>query len=289
MDGDVLTEIGAFPWAGELSGGPYIGCAGWNLSSAVQEYFPEEGSHLERYAAVFPAVEINTSFYRPHRPATYARWHDSVPDAFRFSAKIPKEITHELRLRNVEPALRKFIGEVSHLGEKLDCLLVQLPPRLQYDASTAERFFHALRELTPVAIVCEPRHATWFSDAAAATLAGHDIAYVTADPPVAPPPECAHAARTIYLRLHGSPHVYHSAYSEEELDRIADGIEHDTLAGKSVWCVFDNTASGAAVPNALALLDRLRRALASGAGRVGAAAGALDHGHRAIRLRNDLR
>jgi uncharacterized protein YecE (DUF72 family) len=54
-----------------------VGCAGWSLSSAVAPEFPGAGSHLERYARVLPAVEINSSFYRPHRAATYARWRDS--------------------------------------------------------------------------------------------------------------------------------------------------------------------------------------------------------------------
>ncbi len=288
MDRDVLTETGALHWPDASASGPFIGCAGWNLSSAAQEFFPEEGSHLERYAAVLPAVEINTSFYRPHRPVTYARWRASVPDAFRFAAKMPREITHEMRLRHAAPALRKFIAEASHLGEKLDCLLVQLPPRLSFDASTAAQFFHALRELTSVTVACEPRHPSWFTDAAVEILAHAEVTYVEADPPVAPLPISAHAAHTVYLRLHGSPHIYHSAYLASDLDRIAERIEHDTLAGKTVWCIFDNTADGAALPNALDLLARLRRA-GSGVAGVRAAAGALDHGHRAIRLRNHLR
>ncbi|HJV87273.1 MAG TPA: DUF72 domain-containing protein [Noviherbaspirillum sp.] len=288
MDRDVMTEGDASPLPDAPASGPFIGCAGWNLSSAAQAFFPEEGSHLERYAAVLPAVEINTSFYRPHRPVTYARWSASVPDDFRFAAKIPKEITHEMRLRNAAPALRKFFSEASHLGEKLDCLLVQLPPRLQFDASTAAQFFHALRELTSVTVACEPRHPSWFTDAAANVLAHAEVIYVEADPPVAPLPAAVHAARSVYLRLHGSPHVYHSTYSESDLDRLAERIEQDMLAGKDVWCIFDNTAEGAAVPNALGLLARLRE-VESGVAGVRAAARALDDRHGAVRLRHDLR
>src|SRR5690349_12428290 len=67
-----------------------VGCAGWSLPKEHADRFPAEGSHLERYAACFPAVEINSSFYKPHRPTTYARWAASVPPDFRFSVKVPK-------------------------------------------------------------------------------------------------------------------------------------------------------------------------------------------------------
>jgi uncharacterized protein YecE (DUF72 family) len=234
----------------------FIGCAGWSLPTAVQEFFPRGGSHLERYAAVFPAVEINSSFYRPHRGATYARWRDSVPDAFRFAAKMPKAITHELRLRQADALLEKFIGEVDHLVPKLGCLLIQLPPRLAFDAADAQAFFAALRKLTGTALVCEPRHPTWFDRAAADLLARFDIDYVAADPPVAPLPERA-GAKTIYMRLHGSPEMYCSAYSNDYLRQLADTIHNAAGAGHQVWCVFDNTARGAAQPNALTLLKQL--------------------------------
>ena len=83
------------------AGARLIGCAGWSIHKDVAGAFPDEGSHLERYAAVFPAVEINSSFYRPHQPQTYARWAASVPEAFRFSVKLPRSITHDARLRDV--------------------------------------------------------------------------------------------------------------------------------------------------------------------------------------------
>ncbi|MEC4719054.1 DUF72 domain-containing protein [Noviherbaspirillum sp. CPCC 100848] len=234
-----------------------IGCAGWSLSSAVAGHFPEEGSHLERYARVLPAVEINTSFYRPHRPITYARWRDSVPEDFRFSAKVPKAITHEARLQDAGELLERFIGEVRHLEHKLGCLLVQLPPSLRFDAPVARQFFQQLNRLTDVDVVCEPRHATWFTPAAADMLHGRNVAYVQADPEVMPLENIAAGAGVVYLRLHGSPEMYHSSYPESYLDALAARMQNEAAKGRKVWCVFDNTASGAAVPNALSLLERL--------------------------------
>jgi len=127
-----------------------VGCAGWTLPGPVQPVFPAEGSHLQRYAGRFPAVEINSSFHRPHRPSTYARWAESVPASFRFCAKLPKTITHTQRLVDADDALAAFLAEAGGLGPKLACLLVQLPPSLQFDRAVCERFFTRLRAATPV-------------------------------------------------------------------------------------------------------------------------------------------
>jgi uncharacterized protein YecE (DUF72 family) len=233
-----------------------IGCAGWSVPSAAGENFPAEGSHLQRYAAVFPAVEINTSFYRPHKPATYVRWRESVPESFRFSVKVPRRITHELRMKEVDAELRRFMEEAGCLEHKLGCLLVQLPPSLQYDAPSAERFFDLLRMLTPVDVVCEPRHASWFGAEAAAMLTARNVSYVIADPqPVeTPPPDTG--AGTAYVRLHGAPRMYYSPYSDTFLDGLHADIARRLQSDRRVWCIFDNTAEGHAVPNALSLLSR---------------------------------
>src|SRR3954470_11987598 len=109
-----------------------IGTAAWSIPREHAAPFPVAGSHLERYAAVLNAVEINSSFYRPHRTATYERWAASVPEDFHFAVKIPKAITHERRLADVDDLLDRFLSEVSGLGPKLGPLLVQLPPSLSF-------------------------------------------------------------------------------------------------------------------------------------------------------------
>jgi uncharacterized protein YecE (DUF72 family) len=236
----------------------WIGCAGWSLPRAEQERFPAEGTHLERYAGRFPAAEINSSFYRPHRPATYARWRESVPPSFRFSVKVPKAITHTLRLRDAAEPLAAFLAETAGLGEKLGCLLVQLPPSLQFEAETTRDFLATLRSLSTVPAACEPRHASWFTEEAGETLAAFSVARVAADP--ARVPEAAEpggAPDLVYHRLHGSPRIYYSEYAPAYLDDLAARIRRDTGAGRDVWCIFDNTASGAATANALDLLTRL--------------------------------
>jgi uncharacterized protein YecE (DUF72 family) len=119
---------------------PNVGCAEWTVPGQYAHRFPAEETHLKRYSGRFPAVEINSSFYRPHRPATYARWAAAVPGRFRFSVKVPREITHKRRLVEATGPLERFLSVVLNLGAKLGPLLIQLPPSLAFDGRTAETF-----------------------------------------------------------------------------------------------------------------------------------------------------
>jgi uncharacterized protein YecE (DUF72 family) len=235
-----------------------VGCAGWAIPKDHRSLFPDDGSHLARYAARFNAVEINSSFYRPHRPATYARWAATVPAGFRFAAKVPKTITHKQRLADAEPLLDAFLAEASSLGEKLGPLLVQLPPSLAYDAATVESFFAAFRRRYDGALVVEPRHASWFTDDVAHRLSAHRVARVAADPAVVPAAaEPAGWPDVVYVRLHGSPDIYYSNYDDAYLDGLAERLVGLAASSHEVWCIFDNTARFAATPNAAGLVRRL--------------------------------
>src|SRR5919206_4301407 len=135
-----------------------VGCAGWAIPSQHAHAFPAQGTHLERYAQRFTGVEVNSSFYRPHRPTTYVRWAASVPDQFQFAVKMPQEITHTRRLVAVTAPLERFLIEVQSLGPKLGPLLIQLPPSLHFTESLAQTFLTVLRTRFHGAVVCEPRH-----------------------------------------------------------------------------------------------------------------------------------
>lgn len=236
----------------------FAGTAGWSLPRAEQAHFPAGGTHLERYAQLLRGTEINASFYRSLRPALYARWASAVPSDFRFAVKVPKSVTHERRLLDCEEPLATFLDEVSSLGEKLGPLLVQLPPSLAYDASLAGAFFAVLRALHDGPVALEPRHASWFTADAAAQLAEHAIARVATDPARVPEAAVPGGSRDlVYFRLHGSPRVYWSRYDDASLGALTEQVAEATRDAAEVWCIFDNTASGAALPNVLDLLERL--------------------------------
>jgi uncharacterized protein YecE (DUF72 family) len=242
----------------DRSGHVCVGCAGWSLPKEHSGRFPAEGTHLERYATRFPAVEINSSFYRPHRPATYARWAASVPEDFAFSVKVPKVATHERRLENVDDVLDGFLAEATQLGDRLGPLLVQLPPSLSFSADIADGFFASLRDRFDGAVALEPRHASWFEPVADRLVTKYRIARVAADPAVVP----AAAGPggwdgLVYYRLHGSPKVYYSAYADEYLTSLANTLMCSARTAE-VWCIFDNTAEGAATVNALEVLAGVR-------------------------------
>ena len=243
-----------------------VGTAGWTIPRAAAAAFVGDGSHLQRYARVLTGVEINSSFYRRHAAAVYARWASSTPPHFRFSVKLPRAITHDAALGRPRLALVAFLQDVTALGDKLGPLLVQLPPSQAFDPRVARRFFDTLRACHDGAIVCEPRHPSWFDVQATALLVRVRVSRAAADPSsivaAAQPggwtgePADGASRPVIYHRLHGSPRMYWSRYPPERIDRWAAEIA-DLPAGGDVWCMFDNTATGSAIENALEMQQAL--------------------------------
>ncbi|MFL6617136.1 MAG: DUF72 domain-containing protein [Povalibacter sp.] len=243
-----------------------IGTAGWSIPRELADHFPSERVHLERYSKRMSCVEINSSFYRAHSFVTYKKWASLTPTGFRFSVKLPGAITHEQRLRRARTSLREFLTQVSGLGQKLGPLLVQLPPSLEFNARVVRAFFAVLREEHEGLVACEPRHASWFEPRAEAVLSRYQIGRVATDPTsieVARTPggwSASHAGdRTslAYYRLHGSPRKYWSRYPQDRIHGWADEIA-SLSRHKQVWCIFDNTASGAALANAVEMQGALQ-------------------------------
>jgi uncharacterized protein YecE (DUF72 family) len=236
-----------------------IGTAAWSIPKEHAAPFPVIGSHLERYGAVLNAVEINSSFYRPHRTSTYERWAASVPEDFRFAVKVPKTITHERRLKDVDDLLDQFLSEVSGLGRKLGPLLVQMPPSLTFQPGVADHFLNDLRSRVEGGVICEPRHGSWFVPEVEALLNKLRIARVAADPAPVPGADEPGGWRGLsYYRLHGSPRIYYSAYSSAYLAAVAEVLARDAVAGIDTWCIFDNTAGFAATGDALTTRSLVR-------------------------------
>ena len=134
---------------------------------------------------------------------------------------------------------------------------MQLPPSLSFDVSVVTAFLDVVRRAYDGPLVCEPRHATWFSPSVASLLERYRISRVAADPPPVPGAAApAGWAGVAYFRLHGSPRTYWSRYDEHAITGLAANIGSMSTA-EQVWCIFDNTASGAAIENAWELRQRL--------------------------------
>jgi len=232
-----------------------LGTAGWTVPASCRERIGGDGSHLTRYARVLNAAEIDTSFYRPHRRETYERWARTTPADFRFAVKVPKAISHAAEAQAAD--IDRFMQETGGLGGKLAVFLVQFPPGKSYDEKAARDLFDALQACTPVPLVCEPRHASWFTHEVDRWLTERRISRVAADPSRnerADEPGGWSGLR--YVRLHGSPRMYYSAYDARFLQRLEAELTA-MRASSDVWCIFDNTARGAAMDNVLTLRDRV--------------------------------
>ncbi len=233
----------------------HVGTAGWSIPAAYSGDFISKGSHLERYASRLRAVEINSSFSRSHRRATYARWAETVGQDFRFSVKVPKVVTHDNGLVDTEELRQTFAEEVAGLGDKLGVILVQLPPKLAFNADTARLFFDRAHTVLPAAIAVEPRHSSWFTKDTDAFLKRRRVARVAAHPVLHGNGEPGGWDGLIYYRLHGGPRIYNSDYDQAAIDGIVERLSHAPSVAN--WCIFDNTAAGAALGNALAIAERV--------------------------------
>ena len=230
-----------------------IGCAGWNIPKQFASEFASDGTHLERYSRQFLCTEINSSFHRAHRFQTWQRWAESVPENFQFSVKAPRAITHEGLLQPDHAKLNDFLQQIDLLRKKLGPILFQLPPSLEFDARRTTAFFTLLREMHNEDVVLEPRHKSWFYRGAEDLLTEFRVARVAADPGViADAKDPGGWNGVVYFRLHGSPRKYYSAYDSDFLRSLATRMAHLSRVSH-VWCIFDNTASGAALGNALEL------------------------------------
>lgn len=230
----------------------YIGTAGWSIPPNSTE----TGTRLARYSSTLPCVEINSTFYRAHRPKTWQKWAAETPEHFRFAIKAPRSITHEAKLRGVQILLEGFLGQIEPLKEKAGPLLFQLPPSFEFDPALAEDFIGLLRSIYGKEVAFEPRHRSWFTAEASALLKTEGIARVAADPPKGAPQASAPGGdlSLAYYRLHGSPQTYYSSYSDDFLRSLVDS----TSALQNTWIIFDNTALGHAYNNALYLKSLMR-------------------------------
>lgn len=213
-------------------------------------------SRLHYYSTLFPTVEINSSFYKTPLFPTYERWSLDVPENFRFSLKLSKEITHVKDLQGDLAHLRKFMHTAAGIGSKKGCLLIQFPGKITLDYFTkVERILQELGTLDPLRqwkTAVEFRHASWYTGETWELLDEFGAALVLQDIPKARIWERRGKARFVYLRFHGPKGDYKDSYSLPFLQDKASEIKEWLQEGRDVYVYFNNTI-GSAFENALSL------------------------------------
>lgn len=248
-----------------MSNSLFTGTAGWAIPQQLRSTFPDDGHQLQRYAQKLNCVEINSSFYREHKYETYQKWASFVPADFRYAVKLSGYFTHEHFLQETGSYLKVVIHGISGLKEKWGVLLVQLPPSLEFELPTVDRFLSDLRKEYGGPIVWEPHHISWTQERALYLLEDYCVNKVLADPePCRIPKTNRRRLENIrYFRLHGTPQMYKSRYSIPLLQRLSNSILYPADPAQQTWCIFDNTTYGFATENALELNQLVQYKLSS--------------------------
>ncbi len=240
---------------------PYIGTSGWAYREWRGKFYPKglpQKDELKFLAEHLPTTEMNGTFYRIQQPTMYQKWLDASPDDFIFAVKGWRGVTHFKKLRDAGENVETFLNSgVLSLGKQLGPILWQVPPSLKFDAEVLDSFFASLptdNDGIPLRYAFEPRNASFATEEAYQVLEKHDVALVMADSAGKFPEFDQVTASFVYVRLHGSPRMYYSNYSQEALEQWAGKMKPWLADGRDVYVYFDNTAAGWAPQNAEQLL-----------------------------------
>ncbi len=238
-----------------------IGTSGWSYDHWTGVLYPPgtpTSARLARYVEEFDTVELNASFYRWPKDATFARWRERLPDGFTMSVKAHRGLTHFRRLKSPEPWFERFERCWTALGDRREALLVQLHPEQERDDARLEYFLSGMPRWIPVAM--ELRHPSWDDPPVYAILERHRAAYVVMSGAGL---RCVPRATSdlVYVRMHGPDQnsLYAGSYPDDELRRWADSVLEWHRQGRRVDVYFNNDLGGHAVHNARTLKELVAR------------------------------
>jgi uncharacterized protein YecE (DUF72 family) len=227
----------------------YIGCSGFHYKEWKNVFYPEglaQSKWFRFYCEHFNTLELNVTFYRFPTLKSLEKWYTDSPDSFKFSAKVPRAITHYKKFSECEKMLEDFYTSIRQgLQHKLGCVLFQLPPQLIYSEELLEKIITSLDP--SFKNVVEFRHESWWNTAVLQRLEKHNIIFSGITYPKQPD-DVIKTTKDLYYRLHGVPVLYKSAYSEVFLEELVKKIKK-TKARQS-WIYFNNTWGTAAIANA---------------------------------------
>jgi len=248
-----------------------MGTSGWSYDEWVGILYPSSTTpKLKHYASFFHTVEVDSSFYSMPSSKLVLGWIKNTPADFRFSVKMPKTISHELKLEvkdQLEKEVSTFLRVIQPLSssQKLGSILVQLPPSFEFDAERIERFLNLL-PTDEFRFSVEFRNRTWLNNDTWRILERKRVAYTIVDEPLLPN-DLITTADHVYLRWHGhGKNVWYDyRYSQDQIEEWAEKIKN--LEGKEIYAYWNNHFHGYAVLNcleelnSLGLLDEKRKLL----------------------------
>lgn len=232
-----------------------IGCSGFYNKHWKDIFYPDDLSQtkwLNFYSEHLNTVEINSTFYRFPTVKSLQTWYEKSTKKFLFSIKAPKQITHINRFNESQSIIDDFYSVCQQgMKDKLGCILFQLPPSIQF---SEEKLIQITSSLNPdFKNVIEFRHSSWWTQAVYDELSHKQIIFCSVSHPSLPDTIIANM-KTIYARLHGTPQMFYSNYSLEQLHRLHQTILQQSNV-KEAYIYFNNTANTAGIINAQQLMD----------------------------------
>jgi uncharacterized protein YecE (DUF72 family) len=213
--------------------GLYLGTSGWSYADWEGTLYPQalpSGSRLAEYVKWYATVEIDSTFYGTPRRSTVQKWREISPEGFLFSAKFPKEITHERNLVGVEAETEGFVRTMAELGDRLGPLLIQLPPSFDVEGmGVLEDFLTGLPEGFRYAV--EVRHRSWLRSDLPALLREHGAALTLIDYPGMPRMEEATVGFS-YIRWLGDRREFPEGHTRLKKEREDDLLWWSDLVGR---------------------------------------------------------
>ncbi|HMK02685.1 MAG TPA: DUF72 domain-containing protein [Ferruginibacter sp.] len=234
----------------ETSSSFYSGLSGLQLPIPKYQFPPpyQEASRLTYYATFFNSIEINSSFYKLPGEITVARWVDTVPEDFRFTFKLWKQVTHQKELYFEKTDVASFLRSIMPAARKKGCLLVQFPPSLdKVNILQLAKLLSCLREADTQDwnIAVEFRNNSWYEEKVYRLLETCNAAIVIQDIPRSATPLLDYTGSVVYVRFHGPTGNYRGGYDESFLSEYATYVNEWLEEGKKVYVYFNNTMGDA--------------------------------------------
>ncbi|HEX8377781.1 MAG TPA: DUF72 domain-containing protein [Pedobacter sp.] len=237
----------------------YSGASGLVLPVKNKLSYPpdfQDKSRLEYYSSLFNSIEINSSFYKLPMASTIAKWAACVPDYFKFTFKLWRDITHNKGLVFNPDDVLKFLERIAPAKTNKGCLLVQFPPSLTvFAAAQLEGLLGVIKEANvrqEWKVAIEFRNKSWYEDEIFQLVEEYNSTIVLHDIPASATPLPDEVSDFVYLRFHGPNGGYRGSYPDDFLYEYAQYINDWNESGKSVYVYFNNTM-GDAVHNLITL------------------------------------